>query len=551
MEPIDPSTSCSCSARSKNAAATRKCAQLAALVALLALAGASGLAGCGGGSGTGPRASTRSAQTPTVRHEAPPTRGTGGTPAGAGRPNIVFVLTDDLAENLVPYMPHVLQMQREGESFSNYYVTDSLCCPSRASILTGRFPHDTRVFDNSPPEGGYSVFHERGEERETFALALQRRGYRTALMGKYLNGYEPGAVEAGSRRAGVPPGWSEWDVAGNGYPEYGYRMNSDGRVRAYGYRSRDYLTDVVARKGLAFIARSAAQHRPFLLELATFAPHSPFTPAGRDARALPGARAPRTPAFNTDGTNEAAWIRRFVPLGRSQIDAIDRKFRKRAQAVQAIDRMIGEIEAELAAKGLARNTYIVFSSDNGLHMGEHRLEPGKLTAFDTDIKVPLIVVGPGVPADRSVSAMTENIDLCPSFEQLAGAPVPPSVDGHSLVGLLHGQAAAGWRRDILVEHHGRVLGAYDPDLPTRGAGNPPSYEAIRTPHSLYVEYATGEREYYDLRSDPFELHNIASQLAPASLRRLHGALLRVERCHGARACWRAQHGASQRHRLTP
>src|ERR1700744_2072541 len=160
--------------------------------------------------------------------------------ARAGRPNIVFVLTDDLSTNLVRYMPHVLRMERAGETFSNYFVTDSLCCPSRASILTGRFPHDTRVFDNSPPEGGYGTFRERGEQNETFAVSLQRAGYSTALMGKYLNGYKPSARGG----AQVPPGWSEWDVAGDGYPEYGYHMNSDGRVRAYGYRSSEYLTNV-------------------------------------------------------------------------------------------------------------------------------------------------------------------------------------------------------------------------------------------------------------------------------------------------------------------
>lgn len=501
------------------------------------------LSGCGGSGGR--RAST--ASRPQTLPSRPQAAHEPGTPLEGlerprpKRPNIVFVLTDDLAWNLVRYMPHVRRMQREGETFSNYFVTDSLCCPSRASILTGRFPHDTRVFDNSPPEGGYSVFHERGEERQTFAVALQHVGYRTALMGKYLNGYEPGTSERGSRRPGVPPGWNEWDVAGNGYPEYGYRMNSDGRVRSYGYAARDYLTGVLARKGLRFIGRAAAARRPFMLEIATFAPHAPFTPASADTSSFPGLSAPRTPAFNTVGVHEPAWLSSFVPLDRAQINSIDRKFRKRVQAVQAVDRMIGEIEAELAAKGLARDTYIVFSSDNGLHMGEHRLEPGKLTAFDTDIRVPLIVTGPGVPAGRTMTQMTENIDLCPSFEQLGGARVPPSVDGHSLVALLRGRAAADGRREILVEHHGRVLDAGDPDLPTKGAGNPPSYEAIRTPDGLYVEYVTGEREYYDLRRDPFELDNIVATLPPAKLRRLHRALVGIERCYGGRACWRAQH----------
>ncbi|HYM54165.1 MAG TPA: sulfatase, partial [Solirubrobacteraceae bacterium] len=402
--------------------------------AVVVLAAAMALTpGWGGGAGGGPG---------TSEAHGPPATSSAAA-AGARRPNVVFVLTDDLAWNLVRYMPHVLAMERGGETFTNYFVTDSLCCPSRASILTGRFPHDTRVFDNSPPEGGYSVFHERGEERSTFAVALQRAGYRTALMGKYLNGYRP-AFD------GVPPGWSEWDVAGNGYPEYGYTMNSDGHARRYGYRAKDYLTEVLAAKGLRFIEGAAASRRPFLLELATFAPHSPYTPAPRDARAFPGLRAPRTPAFDVVGTHEPAWLSHFMPLNAAQIGGIDHKFRRRAQAVQAVDRMIGRIEAKLVAEGLARDTYIVFSSDNGLHMGEHRLLPGKLTAFDTDIRVPLIVTGPGVPAGRTVGAMTENIDLCPSFERLAGAPVPRRVDGRSLLTLLHGGSESNWRREILV-----------------------------------------------------------------------------------------------------
>jgi N-acetylglucosamine-6-sulfatase len=510
----------------------RRARALAALVAGLLL-----LAGCGGGSPSVSRvAHTRSSARFAVSSPAP-----GRT--GAGRPNIVLVLTDDLSSNLVRFMPHVLAMQREGENFSNYFVTDSLCCPSRASILSGRFPHDTRVFDNSPPEGGYSVFHDRGEESSTFAAALQHVGYRTALMGKYLNGYKPAAT-AGGRSANVPPGWSEWDVAGNGYPEYGYHMNSNGHVQRYGYQAKDYLTNVLARKGLSFIDRAAAARRPFLLELATFAPHAPYTPAPRDSSDFPALHAPRSPAFNVVGSNEPAWLRGFARLGPTQTATIDAKFRKRAQAVQAVDRMIGEIEAELAAKGLTRNTYIVFSSDNGLHMGEHRLLPGKLTAFDTDIKVPLVVTGPGVPAGRTVSRMAENIDLCPSFEQLGGAPIPSNVDGHSLVALLHGKPVSGWRKEILVEHHGRVVDRGDPDLPIQGSGNPPSYEAIRSKRSLYVEYDTGEREYYDLKRDPFELDNVVAQLSPAHLLRLHRTLTRIERCHDGRSCWRAQHGAT-------
>ena len=459
-----------------------------------------------------------------------------------GRPNIVFVLTDDLSWNLIRYMPHVLAMQRHGESFANYFVTDSLCCPSRASIFTGRFPHNTHITSNGPPYGGFSRFYELGEEQQTFNLALWRTGYETAMMGKYLNGYQPDGRE-GVPADYVPAGWSDWDVAGDGYPEFDYTLNENGHPTRYGSQPSEYLTDVLARKGLDFIDQASEAHRPFMLELATFSPHAPFVPAPRNENDFPGLEAPRDPAFDAPNTGAPAWLSHFAPLTAQQIEEINEQFRRRAQSVQAVDNMIALIEARLAERGLARNTYIVFSSDNGLHMGQHRLMPGKQTAFDTDIRVPLIVVGPGVPAGRTVGAMSENIDLCPTFERLTGAPVGATVDGRSLVGLLHGQRLReAWRSEVLIEHHGPVLDAGDPDLPTRGAGNPPSYEALRTPASLYVEYtATGEREYYNLRSDPFELHNLATHLSLAHERRLHRTLMAIAHCRGQGACWRAQH----------
>jgi len=144
----------------------------------------------------------------------------GGTSSSAPvkRPNIVFVLTDDLSWDLVRFMPHVQAMQKDGVTFSRYYVTDSLCCPSRSSIFSGRFPHNTGVFTNMAPDGGFGVFNGRGEERSTWATSLQGAGYRTAMMGKYLNGYEPAGLVKG-KPLYIPPGWNEWDVAGNGYPE--------------------------------------------------------------------------------------------------------------------------------------------------------------------------------------------------------------------------------------------------------------------------------------------------------------------------------------------
>jgi N-acetylglucosamine-6-sulfatase len=470
-----------------------------------------------------------------ARH-APPAR---TTAAATGRPNIVFVLTDDLSLDLLPYMPRVQQLQREGLTFSDYFVTDSLCCPSRSSIFTGNFPHDTRVFSNVGTMGGFRVFHNRGEESQTFAVALQGAGYRTAMMGKYLNGYLGVGAPANVPPTYVPPGWSEWDVAGDGYPEFDYTLNENGALHAYGHAPSDYLTDVLARKGVDFIDRSAAAGQPFFLELSTFAPHSPYVPAPRHADDFPQLRAPRPPSFDRLPTHPPGWLAVHRPLTSAQMAWIDTVFRRRAQAVQAVDDMLARVEATLAARGLDHNTYIVFSSDNGFHTGQYRLTPGKLTAFDTDVHVPLIVAGPGVPAGATTGRMAENIDLAPTFAALGGTRLP--CDGHSLVPLLRGAPTPNWRNTVLIEHHGADLRGVDPDFQQPPSGNPRTYEAMRTHRFLYVEYRGGEREYYDLVRDPFELHNVARRLTLLRSSALHAQLGALERCHTGAACWAAAH----------
>ncbi len=453
------------------------------------------------------------------------------------RPNIVFVLTDDLAWNLVQYMPHVEQLRARGTTFTNYFVTDSLCCPSRASTFTGRYPHDTGIFTNGGADGGFAAFHARGEEKHTFATRLQAHGYRTAMMGKYLNGYTA-QKRVGGRPLYIPPGWNEWDVAGNGYSEFDYNLNENGRLVHYGSLPRSYLTDVLARKGSSFVDRAAKKGKPFFLEIATFAPHAPYTPAPRDAQDFPGLQAPRTPAFNeANVSDKPSWLRDHALLTPEQISAIDTNYRLRAQAVEAVDDLIAKLEATLKRDGVAGNTYIVFSSDNGLHMGDHRLLTGKLTAFDTDIRVPLVVAGPHVGHGRIVARVAENIDLSPTFEHLGRAGVPPSVEGQSLVSLLHGTRAPDWRDAALIEHHGPDFGASaGPDEPTPGSGNPLTYEALRLPHSMYVEYANGEREYYDLDSDPYELTNTFPKLSTDEVEALHSQLDVLENCHSAATC---------------
>ncbi|MDW5598525.1 sulfatase [Conexibacter stalactiti] len=452
----------------------------------------------------------------------------------AAKPNIVFVLTDDLSWDLVDYMPNVRQLRREGVTFSNYIVTDSLCCPSRASILTGKYPHNTGIYRNTGADGGFLAFRDRGQEQQTFATALAAQGYRTSLMGKYMNQYNPKSVRDDLGAPYVPPGWTDWQGVGNGYPGYGYRMVRDARVVRRGHRARDYLTTVLRRDAVGFVRDAVGNGQPFMLELASFAPHTPATPAPRDRGRFADVTAPRTAAFDEqDLSDKPGWLSGHRRLTFAQQERIDAHFRKRVRSVQAVDRALGRIRRELRQLGVERNTYVVFSSDNGFHMGQHRLTPGKLTAYDPDVRVPLIVAGPGVPAGATVEEIAENVDLCPTFSELGGAAVPATVDGRSLVPFLRGgPAPADWRTAALVEHRGAVTAPDDPDFPARGSGNPPTYEALRTRDRLYVEYADGEREFYDRRVDPEELDNIVDELSPERLERLAASVQAMRTCVG-------------------
>lgn len=483
-------------------------------VGLVAAAAVLGLAG-GCTSGSGPR--------PAASSPAPP---------ADARPNMVFVLTDDLSMNLVRHMPEVLDLQRRGASFANYTVTDSLCCPSRTSILTGKFPHNTGIFTNHGVDGGFRLVHRLGLEKSTFATDLQAAGYRTSFLGKYLNEYRP-------KDRYVPPGWTDWHAGGNAYDNFDYDLNENREVRRYGSAPGDYLTDVLSLKASAFIREAAAGRTPFLLEISTYAPHSPYTPAPRDAAAFPGLTAPRGPAFDALPTGAPRWLAGRWPLTDEQRARFDEVFRKRVQSVQAVDRMMASLQQTLTAAGVAGNTMVVFTSDNGYHLGEYRLGAGKQTAFDTDVRVPLIVAGPGIPAGRVVREPVSNIDLRPTFGDLAGAPVPADVDGRSITPLLTGTAPVPWRKASLVEHHHPAPDPADPDSQSRLSGNPPHYAALRTRTYTYVEYADGSREFYNRASDPYQLRNVFHLLPPARAAALHKALKGLTTCQGGKECWAA------------
>jgi arylsulfatase A-like enzyme len=453
--------------------------------------------------------------------------------ASPRRPNIVLVLTDDLSSNLVRYMPHLKSLMNRGMTFTNYTVTDSLCCPSRASIFTGEFPHNTGVLSNTAPSGGYAAFQANSDQAHTFAVSLRRAGYRTGFFGKYLNGYAPLAEPAN------PPGWSQWGaVDGHGYREYGYNLSLNGKIVHHGFSPGDYLTTVLDRMGRHFIRTSAAAATPFALEIATFTPHSPYVPAPTDVGRFASLRVPRTPAFNRHPANAPRWLAARPQLTAKQIAAGDRAFRKRVECVQSVDRMIGDLETTLGSTGQLANTVFLFSSDNGFHISDFGLTGGKLTAFDTDVKVPLVAAGPGIAAGMVDARPVENIDLAPTFDELAGAPIPTQIDGHSLVELLHGQNVP-WRTLAEIEHVTIKTKPGDPDRQPGTAGRLPTYRAVRSATYTYVEYRRGGREYYDRTSDPYEIDNIYNRLSHRTINTLHTEVAALNRCSGYTQCWSA------------
>ena len=311
------------------------------------------------------------------------------------RPNILFILTDDLDYASVFKMPQIRsQLIEEGASFEKAFVSYPVCCPSRATILTGLYAHNHDVRTNEPPEGGFEKFYSEGLEENTIAVRLQEGGYKTAFFGKYLNGY-PGD-EASTY---IPPGWNEW-YGKHRYREhqpYRYKINENGEVVSYDNNTEDYYTDVLSGQATDFVRRSAEDSRPFFMSVAPTAPHGPATPAERHKGAFAGEQAPRHPSFDEeDVSDKPTYVSSLKRISEEEASAIDDYYRKRLESMLAVDEMVGSLIQELEAAGKLENTYIFFTSDNGWEQGEHRLQKGKARPYEESVQVPLFVRGPGV-----------------------------------------------------------------------------------------------------------------------------------------------------------
>jgi N-acetylglucosamine-6-sulfatase len=398
------------------------------------------------------------------------------------RPNLVLILTDDQPYESLSKMPYT-NRRRDWIRFENAVLNNPICCPSRATILSGRYSHHTGVESN--------FAGARFDDSSTIATWLQSAGYRTGFGGKYLNGYP---WDRGHTYR--PPGWTSWFAfLRPGY--FSHSLNVNGRIRRYGSRPAAYSTDVLARRARSFIAR---RRRPFFLLLAPAAPHPPPTPAPRHAHTFKRTRISQPPSFNEeDLSDKPRWIRQLSP--RDPIRSAEQR-RRRYRTLLSVDEAVESIFKTLRASRQLRRTIVVFMTDNGFALGEHRFL-GKPCAYEECIRTPLLIRYPGQRGRRE-QGIVSNADLAPTFADAAGVVPPIAVDGTSLLPVIKGRTNA---------IHEAVLIRAQADWASYGAYGftTPAFWGVRTTEYKYVELFTGEKELYDLRADPFELHNVADQ----------------------------------------
>jgi arylsulfatase A-like enzyme len=451
------------------------------------------------------------------------------------RPNIVLVVTDDQrADTIAPqFMPRLdAELVGAGARFPNGFAPNPVCCPSRASILSGQYSHHNGVLQNREgdpldPTGSISAF------ADVSSLAPWLRdlaGYRTGLFGKYLNGYRAFTDDWAATHGGVhyvPPGWDRWYGIYAGGGQYGIRfVDEAGAIVDSDPGSCQnpppgepcaptqppdcpHSTDHLRDEALEFIDESLLLGQPFFLYFSTQHPHGPACAAMRHVGTFAGLPPHRPPSWNEgepgadDDADKPAWLQQQGPIDAAAIDA----FRiRQLESLQSIDEAVEAIVDKLRATGQDRDTIVVYFGDNGYLWGEHRRDK-KSCPYEECIKVPFVVRYPRlVPLPRMEPGFVANIDLAPTFAELAGidaTTLSPPLDGVSMVRLLDGTAPS-WRTDILAEHWGNT--------PTPGDLTPPipTFAVVRADPWKYTEYCTGERELYDLAQDPYELENVAA-----------------------------------------
>src|SRR5215210_2320118 len=412
----------------------------------------------------------------------------------ADRPNIVFVLTDDQMPGTENRMPALQSnLVQEGVKFTNMTSTFPLCCPGRATLLRGQYVHNTQIYGNSLPAGGWEKFKDRGLHRSTFATWLDDMGYQTGLFGKFLNNYR--------ERGAPPPGWDRW-YAWNGVDEGWTSVNDQGTQKPLDRQEADSL---VAKEALGFLSTRLDNPAPVLAYVNFGAEHEPFAHASIDDDKFKGVNVPRTPAFNEDNVDDKpTYVSDLPPLSQEKISGLDQDYRNGLRSLMRVDRFIADAVGLLRRRGELNNTYFVFYTDNGAHFGQHRFEHGKLQPYEEDVNFPLIVRGPGIPPGVANTDLVGNHDVAPTIAEMAGVPtpdVPAFVDGRSFLGLAQNPATTPWTRTAVLSER-------------ETNGTPPNrWDTLRMKDAggvkVYTRHETGavRKEYYELSRDPNQVHN--------------------------------------------
>jgi len=451
------------------------------------------------------------------------------------RPNIVFVMTDDQTVESLRVMSKVRgALTAQGTNFTQAIATYPLCCPSRVTYLTGQYSHNHGVIHNAGPFGGYLHL----DNSNTLPVWLQRAGYRTVHVGRYLNGYGT----QNPNRAEIPPGWEDWNstVDPTTFTYNKWMMNENGHLFEAG-ADGEFQTDYLGRRASEEIAQAAADPRPFFLSVTFPAPHSGGprdpddppsmqtpSPAPRHRDWFRNEPLPRARNFGAANRYTKPQIvadrRRFTP---EDVASIQENYQQELESLLSVDDAVGGLVNTLERTGELANTLIIYTSDNGFFHGEHGVRDSKVLPYEPGIRIPLIMRGPGVPAANRQKQLVGNVDLASTILEAAGGTAGRLQDGRSLFRLMRDRSLE-FGREFVIENG-------------RGVNSIPQYRGLRNNRFLYVRHdRTGETELYDLRKDPLQIKNLEDSDPYMPIRRAMSRRLRtLQRCRG-RTCFKSK-----------
>jgi N-acetylglucosamine-6-sulfatase len=483
------------------------------------------------------------------------------------QPNVIVILMDDEATSDMSVMSNVQsEIAAQGVSFNEAYSSFPLCCPSRATLLSGQYAHNHGVLGNLPPNGSWTRFQPH--ESNDLPVWLQGSGYYNVHIGKYLNGYANNATDLY-----VPPGWDQWyGKVSEDALYYDYSLiektgpTATPHVTFYGNQPADYQTDVFANRAVNFLNDTGSTHQPFFLNLWFNSPHYPFDPAPRDLGRLDGMALPALPAYNEKNiTDKPKWFQHEFRrrLTRRQTRQIADQRRLKEEQLLSADEAIGRLIQTLKDKGILNNTYIIFTSDQGFFRGEHRIIAGKYLPYDPSSRVPLLIRGPGIPQGQTSNELVWFGDITQAILQLATGSQNPALDGRSLLPfaenpslrttrpvLLEAYTGAGAQEASVNEGGARSAAAKvgiagrkgitglddDPQAvkSQEDANHSPAYKSIRTARYEYTIYANGQSELYDMQRDPAQMNSVVNNPRYRLVKRwLMSNLIPLSTCAGA------------------